>query len=285
MPPDPAVLADAAAVVALLDQMASTVPVEAPWTAPNAEEWDSQTLATWLSTHGTNNPDFRAVVNGVMNSVFGAEPSDISLLFTLFYIASSGNAQNPGTFERNFSTAGGAQESASSAARSRYRCAWRRSSGSRVLLSQPAQRIQQTGSNVIVTTPSHTMTAQQAIVAMPPTLAGRIQYVPDLPAERDQLTQRAPQGSLMKFDAVYDHAWWRDKGLIGPGRERERADQDHVRRLAGERHARRPARLHRRPRGALLVSSSPPPRCAPRRSTTSPTTSARRRAARATPSS
>ena len=40
------------------------------------------------------------------------------------------------------------------------------------------------------------------VVALPPTLAGRIDYQPALPALRDQLTQRVPQGSLIKFEAV-----------------------------------------------------------------------------------
>ena len=38
------------------------------------------------------------------------------------------------------------------------------------------------------------------IVAVPPTLAGRIHYDPRLPVQRDQLTQRLPQGTLMKVD-------------------------------------------------------------------------------------
>ena len=53
------------------------------------------------------------------------------------------------------------------------------------------------------------------IVAIPPTLAGRIVYEPALPALRDQLTQHMPQGTLMKFEAVYDTPFWRDKGLNG----------------------------------------------------------------------
>ena len=43
--------------------------------------------------------------------IFGAEPRELSLLYVLFYIASSGDERNPGTFERNFNTRGGAQES------------------------------------------------------------------------------------------------------------------------------------------------------------------------------
>ena len=41
--------------------------------------------------------------------IFGAEPRELSLLFTLFYIAASGDEQHPGTFERNFNTRDGAQ--------------------------------------------------------------------------------------------------------------------------------------------------------------------------------
>ena len=41
--------------------------------------------------------------------IFGAEPRELSLLFTLFYIAASGDERTSGTFERNFNTRDGAQ--------------------------------------------------------------------------------------------------------------------------------------------------------------------------------
>jgi monoamine oxidase len=53
------------------------------------------------------------------------------------------------------------------------------------------------------------------IVAVPPTLAARISYYPRLPFQRDQLTQRLPQGTLIKATAVYDEPFWRDAGLNG----------------------------------------------------------------------
>ena len=56
-------------------------------------------------------PEFRELVPVATRPIFGAEPDELSLLFVLFYIAASGNEQNPGTFERNFNTANGAQES------------------------------------------------------------------------------------------------------------------------------------------------------------------------------
>jgi monoamine oxidase len=60
-----------------------------------------------------------------------------------------------------------------------------------------------------------TVTCKQVIVAIPPHLAGRIDYQPVLPGLRDQLTQRMPIGSLIKTIAVYDKPFWRDQGLNG----------------------------------------------------------------------
>jgi monoamine oxidase len=62
---------------------------------------------------------------------------------------------------------------------------------------------------------SVTVNAQQVIVAVPPALAARIQYDPALPPLRDQLMQHMPQGSLMKFEAVYPQPFWRSSGLTG----------------------------------------------------------------------
>jgi monoamine oxidase len=50
---------------------------------------------------------------------------------------------------------------------------------------------------------------------VPPTLAGRISYDPPLPARRDQLTQRMPQGTVIKTMAVYERPFWREQGLSG----------------------------------------------------------------------
>jgi monoamine oxidase len=52
-------------------------------------------------------------------------------------------------------------------------------------------------------------------VAVPPALAGRIDYEPALPYQRDQLTQRYFQGTLTKVAVVYDKPFWRDQGLNG----------------------------------------------------------------------
>jgi len=48
--------------------------------------------------------------------------------------------------------------------------------------------------------------AGRAIVALPPTLAGRIRYFPALPPLRDQLTQQVPMGYVIK---VQTSASWK----------------------------------------------------------------------------
>ncbi len=61
----------------------------------------------------------------------------------------------------------------------------------------------------------HLVRARRAVIAIPPTLTARIAYSPSLPAIRDQLTQRMPQGAVIKTMAIYDRPFWRDEGLSG----------------------------------------------------------------------
>jgi monoamine oxidase len=213
-PPDPLILAELTQAVLQLDDMSTEVPVNAPWTSSQVEDWDGQTLETWVRDNSSTEA-FRDLVPVATRPIFGAEPRDLSLLFVLFYIAASGNEQNPGTFERNFNTRNGAQM-------------WRFAGGSqllalkiagrlgqRVRLRSPVERITQGTAGVTVYARELAVQAKRVIVAIPPTLAGRIEYKPKLSAERDQLTQRLPQGTLIKVTAVYDRPFWRDAGLNG----------------------------------------------------------------------
>jgi monoamine oxidase len=213
-PPDPLILPELTQAVLQLDQMSTEVPVDAPWTASQVEDWDGQTLQTWIRDNSSTEA-FRDLVPVATRPIFGGEPRDLSLLFVLFYIAASGNEQNPGTFERNFNTRNGAQM-------------WRFAGGSqllalkiagrlgqRVVLRSPVERIVQGTAGVTVYARGLEVHGKRVIVAIPPTLAGRIEYKPKLPVERDQLTQRLPQGTLIKVTAVYNTPFWRDAGLNG----------------------------------------------------------------------
>ena len=213
-PLDPVILPDLNNVVSNLDQMSTTVPVDAPWTAASAGSWDAQTLDTWVQANSVT-PQFRELVPVATRPIFGCEPREISLLYVLFYIASSGNETTPGTFERNFDTRGGGQQQRFIGGSQLIPIAMARQLDSRVLLSSPVRRIDQGASGVTVTSDRAVVKAKRVIVALPPALAGRIAYAPDLPAERDQFMQRVGQGTLIKVAAVYDRPFWREAGLTG----------------------------------------------------------------------
>ena len=214
-PLDPVILPDLTTAVTQLDQMATEIPVDAPWTAAKATQYDAQTLQSWAEANSVT-PQFRQLATTACQPIFGAESRELSLLYVLFYIASSGNESNRGTFERNFNTRQGAQQ-------------WRFQGGSQLIPLKIASDLgqaggararrsagsSQSGGGVQVVADKVTVKAKKVIVAVPPTLAGRIDYTPDLPTQRDALMQRVPQGALIKAGAVYDRPWWRDEGLNG----------------------------------------------------------------------
>lgn len=207
-------LANAAIVQSSLDDMAKQVPLDAPWTAAKAAEWDRQTFESWLNANAIV-PSAKFLLDVACTSIFSAQPRELSLLYVLFYIAAAGNESNPGTLERLTETAGGAQESRFVGGSQRVPVKLAATLGDRVVLNAPVRSIDKSGSTYTVTADGITVTARRAIVAVPPPLAARISYNPLLPAARDQLTQRMPMGSIGKAIAVYDTPFWRADGLNG----------------------------------------------------------------------
>jgi monoamine oxidase len=214
-PADPQVAADIAASVAQLDNMASEIDVNQPWAHPNAALWDSQTLDSWIRANSSGQQEFLDLVSAACEPIFGAEAREISLLYTLFYIASSGDEQNTGTFERNFDTQGGGQETRIEGGAQLISIKMAQQLGKRVMLNAPVRRIDQGRFGVRVWSDKFYVAGKRVIVAMPPATAGRIVYHGGMTDLRDQLMQRIPQGTLRKFDAVYDKPFWRDKNLSG----------------------------------------------------------------------
>jgi monoamine oxidase len=214
VPPDPTAAAEVEAAIVDINRMAATVPVEAPWRAANAVAWDSQTFETWKQNN-LHTKDGRALFDVGLEAVFAAEPRDLSLLFGLFYTAS---ATNPGTapdINRLFSTAGGAQDSRFVGGSQLISIKMARHLGHRVLLGHPVREIVQTRSGVRVVADGLSVSAKRVIVTGPPSITALIRYAPELPFMRAQLTQRYPQGTVIKCEAVYDRPFWRDDGLTG----------------------------------------------------------------------
>jgi monoamine oxidase len=206
---NPAVLADIGQAQARLEALAKKVPTDAPWTAPNAERLDGQTFETW-ARRNTATRGARTLLALGAEAVFAAEPADVSMLHVLFY------SHSGGSFQRLIDTTGGAQQDrfAGGSGLIPERLAARL--GDDVIrLGQPVLRMASAGGRVTTSTESAEFTSRRVIVSVPPGLAGRIAYEPALPAVRDQLTQRAPMGSVIKCQVLYDEPFWRADGLSG----------------------------------------------------------------------
>ena len=195
--------------------MSLQVPVDAPWNATRAGEWDAQSLETWLRRNTTGGRRFLNIATAAVRPIFGAEPREISLLFALFFIAASGDERTPGTFERNFNTRNGAQQDRIAGGTQAIAIALARGLGRHVVRRSPVRRIVQGAGYADVISDRYVNRARQVIVALAPALAGRIRYEPAMPALRDGLMQRLPQGHLIKVQGIYERTFWRDEGLNG----------------------------------------------------------------------
>lgn len=204
----PAALLDCAQAVWRFERMARQVPPEAPWTAPKAREWDSQTLWSWVRRNFRTRAG-REIFEMATEAIWCGSSADFSLLHALFYAHSYGSFEylgsvRRGSQERRFAT--GAQSIAERLADGL---------GDRVALAAPVRDIGHGGAAVTVSGSGFAVAARRAIVALPPVMAARISYDPPLPGNRDQLTQRIPPGAVIKYVAVYERPFWRDQGLSG----------------------------------------------------------------------
>lgn len=213
----PSGAAEAGEAIIAIDKRLATVPLDSPWTAPDALEWDSMTVQSWIDHGdtfaawpflGLHTPDGRQLVELAVQSVWSCEPRDLSMLHLLFYCHAAGSLGallNTDQGAQMYRLHGGSQLIAIKAA----------ATLPRVRLSSPVRRIEQDTAGVTVSGDGFSVRAQRVVVALPPTLAGRIDYSPIMPALRDQLMQRMPMGTVIKVQCVYDTPFWRAEGLAG----------------------------------------------------------------------
>lgn len=207
-PFSPLALVDLFQAQRALDKLVDTVDLTAPWATPEAAALDAITFASWLDRR-LRTDQARSFHDIVTAAALATEPDTISLLHWLTYIA-SGNG-----LERIVRVHGGAQQDRVVGGTWRVSERLAEDLGDAVVLSAPVRRIAWGDDGVTVESDAGSFTADRAIVAAPPNLAGRIDYQPTLPTHRDQLTQQLPHGQVIKVMVAYDDPWWRTEGLSG----------------------------------------------------------------------
>ena len=203
-----------------LDELAVEVPPDAPWTAPQAAEWDAITAGAWLEAQGLA-PVADALMEICTVGILAVPMVEVSFLDLLYNVVTCGVGA-----ELFAESEGGAQTTRFVGGASQVPLRLAAQLAEHIVLDSPVQLLEHGPDSVTVHCRGGLVArGRRVIVALAPTLAGRIMYDPPLPGVRDQLTQRMPQASAMKAFFVYDEPFWRADGLngqlisdLGPGR-------------------------------------------------------------------
>ncbi len=195
-------------VIRRIDRMARSIPIANPAAARSARHWDGMTVESWKRSV-IRSKQVQALVDVAVRALFGAEPTELSLLHFLTYLHAGGGLM------RSCDIEGGARQDRFVEGAQQLSLRMAAALGDRVAVSAPVKRIVQESSHVIVATERGRVRAKQVIVAIPPPLASRIEYQRPLPAIRDQVTQRAAMGSVVKCLVMYERPFWREHGFSG----------------------------------------------------------------------
>lgn len=204
-PVNPASLAELEVMITQLNSMAAKVG-DKPWRAPNAEEWDSQTIETWTDANA-HTADARWLIQLVIEGVYGAEANEVSLLDLLSAIHSVGGDV--------FTLVGAAQSIRFVGGTQQFSKRLAAKLGDRVITGAVVESIRRKGGRFHVVTRHGAWRARRVLIAVPPPLVDRIAFHPPLRPSQAQLAQRQPMGTAIKCNAVYDEPFWRPQGLNG----------------------------------------------------------------------
>jgi monoamine oxidase len=204
----PLPLAEVVGAFMRLGSAVRKVPADRPWEAQKAAERDGETFESWIRRN-IRTAAGRRLFRAAIVPIFAAEPEYFSTLWLLSCLRSGGGVL------RMLKIRGGAHHARVAGGTQLLASRLAEQLDDRVRLSSPVRRISWDQEGVSVEGDSGVVRARKAIVALPPTLAGRISYKPSLPAVRDHLTQRMPHGTVVKCAALYETPFWRRQGLSG----------------------------------------------------------------------
>ncbi len=192
-----------------VDRTARRLPLDAPWTAERAAQWDNETIASWLARSHVRAGIGRELFEMAVRGLFTVDLDRVSFLHLLYLVRAHGS------LETLFSIEGGAQENMVDGGAGSVAQRIADTLGDAVRLDAPVRALTQHEDHVLVDAAAVEVTAKHAIVAVPPALTVEIAFEPALPDDRRELYRRAAAGPETKTLVVYDEPFWRDAGLSG----------------------------------------------------------------------
>lgn len=243
---DPVVTMEVVQTMLTLNMMAHEVPLDAPWSAPQAADWDSQTLATWIAANVTSQ-GARELLTIAVRAIFCAEPRDLSLLHFLFYAHSGGSLNELVSVQR------GAQERRFHAGSQEIANRMAAALGERVILNAPVRAIQHDDASVRVLADDVAVAAQAAIVALPPRAGGSLALCARAAGAARSVDATHADGNGLQGPLPVPDTVLARRGLFRPGDELYWRHLNRFRQFAGGGSSRRADGLYRGRRGAGMV--------------------------------
>jgi monoamine oxidase len=192
-----------------MDRMARRLPVDAPWTAKEAQEWDTRSIGWWLERSGVRPAIARDLLECALRGMFTEDLNEVSLLHLLFLIRSAGS------FNTLTAIKGGYQENMVDGGAGSIARRMADDLGAAVRLNTPVHAVTQTSDRVTVEAGDLSVSARAAVVAVPQALVLEIAFDPPLPGDRLELYRTMIAGHETKTLIVYDEPFWRNDGFSG----------------------------------------------------------------------
>ncbi|GLU58320.1 FAD-dependent oxidoreductase [Microbacterium sp. CnD16-F] len=216
-PVKPETLEEMRKLRAELTRLSLEVDPAAPWEHPRAAEYDEITFDAWLRAQ-SDDAEARLIIGNFISGAMLTKPKhSFSLLQAIFFGASAGSFENlvDEDILLDKRVVGGMQSVS-------IRIAEELGSEN-VFLDNPVRELhwEDTAEGAPATVTAITdhlrVSARHAILAVPPNLYSRIQYVPALPRIQQIAHQHHSMGLVIKVHASYDRPFWREQGLSGTG--------------------------------------------------------------------
>ncbi|MES1951575.1 amine oxidase [Salinisphaera sp. S4-8] len=207
-PASPLALAETALAMQRIEWLKRGVRADAPWQHARAERLDALTLDQWRR-RWVRSAGARALFDAAARAIFCVEPAQISMLGFLQYLRANRS------LDYLVGTTGGAQAFIVDGGMQQL-ARW---------LADTLGEVVQTGAEVVAITQQDDRVsvrlsdgrgyhARRLIMALAPSATAAMTITPAC-AERIQLAQGLPMGSVIKCVIAYPRAFWREAGLSG----------------------------------------------------------------------
>jgi monoamine oxidase len=192
-----------------LDRLAKQVPLDAPWTAPNASALDAESVESYIAHCGITKGIGRDLYEMAIRGLMTGDLRDASFLHLLFLAHAHGSINNLFSIEK------GSQENLVNGGAGSIARRIADELGDVVRLNSPVRGVTQRDDRVTVEAGELTVWARFVVSTVPPELALEIAFEPELRDDRVALYRGSIGGPESKTLVVYEEPFWRAAGFSG----------------------------------------------------------------------